>query len=570
MHRITHPSLFLSLVVLAGSTTLAQERVYQFGEFATHGDDFGRAVSDVGDLDGDGVTDLLVGAPFDDNAGTNAGVVWVHSGATGDVLWWRLGDWAGDNFGWALDSLGDINGDGTGDYIVGAPGWDNGGTWQANSGAVYVISGETGATIAFLPTNQLNANQGYAVRGLGDITGDGVNDYAYSTPFFDINGLTDNGSVTVHSGAGTQYLFARYGQENSAFYGYSIGAARATSSPATSRILVGAPGVDGLGVDRGQGQLLDGNGTTHATFPGSTDHEWFGATVAEVGDANKDGWTDFAIAAPYADILFVGADAGSVKVFSGISNSYLFSITGATAGANFGQSLAGCGDFDGDGWDDLLIGAPNDDSGAVDGGEARLVSGRTGATMHSWTGGVNDHMGRAVSSAGDLNGDGHEDIIFGADDAPFGAGEAYVHLSHVDAPMTYCVAKDNSQNCTPQIASSGVPSLSIANDFHVTASNVISQKFGILFWGAAAHNAPFLDGTLCVLPPLQRTAPQNSGGNAWPDDCSGLYDFHFSHTYMADTGMLPGDRVYAQFWSRDPAASFQVGLTDATAFDVVP
>lgn len=570
MGQLSLTGLNLSLVFILSSAAIAQERVYVLGEFASNGDDFGRTVADAGDIDGDGVPDLLVGAPFDNQGGVNSGAVWVHSGRTGSVLWARNGDFSGDNFGWALDGLGDINGDGRGDYIVGAPGWDNAGTWQSNSGAVYVISGATGGTIAFLPTNQLNANAGYAVCGLGDVTGDGVGDFAYSTPFLDINGFTDNGHIAVYSGSGAHFLFSRIGEENSAFYGYSLGAARATGSPATSRLLVGEPGVDGLGVDRGRARLLNLLGNTIASFPGSTNNEWAGAVVAGIGDANNDGWSDFAIAAPYADVLFVGADAGTVRVYSGISNTPLYSVTGATAGANMGLAMSGCGDFDGDGWDDFLVGAPNDDSVTVDGGEARLVSGRTGSTMHSWTGGINDHMGRSVSSAGDLNGDGFEDIIFGADEAPFGAGQAYVHLSHADPSSTYCTAKVNSQNCTPLISTSGVASLTIADDFHVTATNVINQKFGILFWGESAHSAPFMGGTLCVLPPLQRTAPQSSEGNLGPDDCSGSYDFHLSHTYMASAGMLPGDRVHAQYWSRDPAASSQVGLTDATAFDILP
>jgi len=562
--------LACAFLALATAATSAQEQVYLLGAEASNGDDFGRTVADVGDVNSDGIPDIAVGAPFADPNGTSSGQVLVYSGRTGDLLWTRHGQYAGDLFGWSLDSVGDINGDGRGDLIVGAPGWDNNGIWSANGGAVYVISGDGISTIHSALINELNAQLGYAVSGLGDIDGDGVGDWAYSIPYRDWAGHTDNGYMAVFSGAGGNFLFSRAGTEDGELYGYSIDGVRSTGAAATSRFIVGEPRFDGLGVDRGQVRLLDGFGNTVSIFAGSTNNEWMGASVAGLGDVNDDGWEDYGFGSPYADILGVGVDAGLVKVYSGASTSPLFGIAGATAGANLGQSLAGVGDFDGDGRDDVLVGAPNDDSGTSGGGEARLVSGFSGLTMYSWTGGVNDHMGRSVSPAKDLNGDGYADIVFGANDAPFGAGEAYVHLGHVAAPTIYCTAKVNSLGCTPQVATQGVPSLSIADSFYVTASQVLNNKSGILFWGTASNSAPFKGGTMCVQTPVKRTPIQSSNGNASGTDCSGTYSFHFSHAYMASKGLNAGTSVYAEYWSRDVASSFGVGLTDAAAFDVVP
>jgi hypothetical protein len=129
----------------------------------------------------------------------------------------------------------------------------------------------------------------------------------------------------------------------------------------------------------------------------------------------------------------------------------------------------------------------------------------------------------------------------------------------------------NSQGCRPRIAvTQAVGSLSIADGLFVTADQVINRKSGILFWGNAPRNLPFQGGTLCVDAPLKRTPLQFSGGNVGPADCSGSLRFHFSHAYMAAKGVQAGDRVHAQFWSRDPSASFGVGLTDAVAFDIIP
>ena len=134
------------------------------------------------------------------------------------------------------------------------------------------------------------------------------------------------------------------------------------------------------------------------------------------------------------------------------------------------------------------------------------------------------------------------------------------------APTTYCVAKDNSQGCTPAIDSSGSAALGGLDDLHVTASNVLNNKSGLLFWGAAQASTPFQGGTKCVAAPTRRTPIQNSGGNPPPDDCSGTYDFHFSEAYMAFWGLQGGDTVYAQYWSRDPASLSTTGLTDAVVF----
>lgn len=562
------PTLTLALLALHFTAPVApaQELVYQLGAEAMSNADFGRSVADAGDVNLDGVPDVVVGAPFNGSGGT----IFVYSGLTGDLLWSRNADFAGDAFGWSVDGIGDITGDGRSEIIVGAPLWDNNGTWDANGGKVYILPGTGAGTVATWSYNSLNARLGQVVRGFGDITGDGVGDFAFSIPYRDSNGLTDNGYVSVYSGATITFLFSRVGTESNAWYGYSLDVVRATGAQATSRWIVGEPGVDGAGFNRGQARLLDGFGNTVSLFAGSTDEEWTGAAVAGLGDANNDGWEDYAIAAPYADILFVGADAGLVRVWSGASTSILFSGSGATAGANFGQSLSKCGDFNGDNRDDVLVGAPNDTSAAVGAGEARVLSGLNGSTLASWYGGLNDHMGRSVSDAGDLNADGFADVIVGANDAPLGAGEAYVYLGNVDSPTIYCTAKVNSQGCTPQISTTGVPSLSIADSFRIEATNVINNKFGLLFWGSGSNNSPFLGGTLCVAPPFTRANTMNSSGNAGPDDCSGTYSIPFDHNYMNFEGLAPGDPVYAQIWSRDPAASFGVGLTDAVSFDVVP
>ncbi|MCB9915366.1 MAG: hypothetical protein H6828_09475 [Planctomycetes bacterium] len=140
------------------------------------------------------------------------------------------------------------------------------------------------------------------------------------------------------------------------------------------------------------------------------------------------------------------------------------------------------------------------------------------------------------------------------------------------APVTYCTAKVSSQGCTPTITTSGTPSLSGADDFHLGASNVLNHQFGQLFYGPQGASTPFMGGTLCVSGGLTRTAIQASGGNAGGPDCSGAYDLFASQTFMASQGWTAGQTVYAQYWYRDPFHSDGTGfgLTNAVRFTVCP
>lgn len=138
--------------------------------------------------------------------------------------------------------------------------------------------------------------------------------------------------------------------------------------------------------------------------------------------------------------------------------------------------------------------------------------------------------------------------------------------SYCGAPSTYCVAKPNSLGCAPSIGFSGSPSLTGADDFVVTATGVLNQRSGLLFWGYEATDEPFFGGTLCVQAPLVRTAVQGSGGSALPaNDCSGSYAFHLTHGYLSAHSLGTGSTIYAQYYSRDPGFAWpdNVGTTNA-------
>jgi len=138
-------------------------------------------------------------------------------------------------------------------------------------------------------------------------------------------------------------------------------------------------------------------------------------------------------------------------------------------------------------------------------------------------------------------------------------------------PGAYCVAKTNSLGCDPAIGSAGTPSFSGPDDFHVTASLVVNQKSGFLFWGPRAAMPPFEPGTSCVRGSIVRTPVQDSGGSAPPiADCSGTFDVAFTHAYMTAHGLGAASTVYAQWFARDPAQADGTGasLTNALEFTI--
>jgi Tol biopolymer transport system component len=144
------------------------------------------------------------------------------------------------------------------------------------------------------------------------------------------------------------------------------------------------------------------------------------------------------------------------------------------------------------------------------------------------------------------------------------------------ASTPYCTAKVNSLGCTPSLRSEGTPSASTGSGFILSAAYILNNTNGLMFYGTSgAASLPFQAGTLCVQAPLRRTPIQNAAGNAPPThDCSGgfLFDFNAWIQTGTDPGLIPGQSVWAQFWSRDVgfAPPNNTNLTDGLTFTVGP
>ena len=156
-------------------------------------------------------------------------------------------------------------------------------------------------------------------------------------------------------------------------------------------------------------------------------------------------------------------------------------------------------------------------------------------------------------------------------------GHTFAALSIVESCgdwSTYCTPKVNSLGCTPVVDAVGTPSAGASGaPFQVRVDNLLNSAAGSLFYGYASQSNPFQGGTICVAPPVRRTALQSSGGTPGPSsDCTGQMSFDFN-AYAAsglDASLVPGVTVYAQWWTRDPFDPFGTNLSGGIAFDLCP
>src|SRR5688572_2256804 len=149
------------------------------------------------------------------------------------------------------------------------------------------------------------------------------------------------------------------------------------------------------------------------SWNGDEPGERFGVSVAGAGDVNADGRPDLIVGA--TDGNGAGSQIGEAHVFSGLNGALLYSFAAQEGGTAFGETVDGAGDVNRDGFADLVIGSKYDDSAAIFAGAVRIYSGKTGALLRTHLGdGEGDRLGNSVSGAGDVDGDGFDDVIAGA------------------------------------------------------------------------------------------------------------------------------------------------------------
>jgi len=374
------------------------EPITILGEWAGEaaGDQFGWIARNAGDLDGDGRADFVTSSPSNSAGGANAGKVYAYSTGTRELLWSRSGK-PGEQLGIGVEAAGDVNRDGVPDVIAGAPGGE----------VAYLYSGRDGTTLRTLTAPVKGAGfGGGAVTDLGDVNHDGYADVAVGAPQDDSAGQ-DAGRAYIFSGRDGSILLALAGDSAGSRFGSALGGG---TSGGTSWLVVGAPGAG----PRKTGRTYVYRGLS-ATPSFHIDSDSTGAAlgamfVSVIGDVNHDGTYDV-YAADFPNAAR-GPSTGRVYVRSGKDGTPLLTITGEGAGNGFGVGPADAGDVNGDGYDDLAVGAWQFAGAAPSGGKIHVISGRDGSTLRTVTGQLpGETLGFDSTGIGDVNGDGVPDLL---------------------------------------------------------------------------------------------------------------------------------------------------------------
>jgi hypothetical protein len=374
-----------------------------FGQIGQPRAEFGVEVAGAGDVDGDGFDDVIVGAYLWDGNESAEGAAFVYRGGATGVeaasLWRGESNLVGWHFGRAVRGAGDVNGDGFADIIVGGPTFaDSPEDGDFRPKAYVYLGSATGPSPTpdwEVQSPQFGDRFGRAVGTAGDVNGDGFDDVVVSAYFHDSpldTTLVNAGGLAVYLGSAT-----------------------------------------GL----------------------STHHDWFvvsddagaglGWGAATAGDVNGDGFADLIGGAPKYDSG--RGEAGRVSVWlgsaAGLPTVAEWQVDSPDSGADFGRSVASAGDVNGDGFDDVIIGARLHDapgSRQKEGAAYLYLGSATGlSTTAAWTAfGPNSSsfFGNYVAGAGDINGDGFDDVIVGAPLANVtdstgtleGAGQVFLYL----------------------------------------------------------------------------------------------------------------------------------------------
>lgn len=389
---------------------------------ANPGENFGRSVAAAGDVDGDGFADLLCGAPTADTQGKiDNGVARILSGRTGLPLLTLNGAASFDMFGLALAGAGDVDGDGHGDVIVAAAGADLGGDL---AGSAAVFSGANGALLTIVSGALPDEQLGQAVAGVGDLDNDGFPDCAagaWTASIF----YNANGYVRAFRGKDGTPIFTAIGDSTGAGLGSALDAAGDVNADGFDDVVAGAyrGGTNFQGVVRVFGGPT---GTTLLAVLGDAFEDHFGTAVAGAGDVDDDGRADLLIGANLYDTV-AGQSAGLARVVAGKTGATIFQWFGLP-GDRLGSSVAAGSDVTGDGRPDFIAGAPRADANGIDSGAALIFSGVSGAGVYAHLGdSPDDNFGIAVADTGDATGDLRGDVLVGAfkdDDTGGDAGSA--------------------------------------------------------------------------------------------------------------------------------------------------
>ncbi|MEX2217817.1 MAG: integrin alpha [Phycisphaerales bacterium] len=430
MPRITlaRPALAAAGAFLAAGATAGAQVTAVASSNQVMSGFFGGSVSGIPDVNGDGRGDIVVGAPNETvNGIQGAGRVYIHSGANGALL--RVlqspSPRFNGNFGIAVAGSPDINGDGRGDVIVGAANENDN---PIASGRAYVFSGATGALFAQMisPNRQTGGGFGTSVAWVPDVNGDGFPDAVVGAP--------NETSGNHPAGAGRAYIYnGRTGQlltklipyfpRAQGSFGFSVAGIPDRNNDGRGDVVVGAPR-EGVPENSGRIHWYSGfNGVRLFTNQSANiaENGFFGYSLATIPDASGDLFPDIVVGAPYEHPLTSPHNAGRAYIYNGRTGSIWKKIVPIIQMPNmeFGVSVGGIADMNGDGRGDAIVGSWQETPANSPAwcGRAHVHSGITGARLTTFASPnrvLQGRFGVAVAGVPDTNANGRGDVLIGA------------------------------------------------------------------------------------------------------------------------------------------------------------
>ena len=517
-----------------GEWSYTREMQGEYGEIG-----FGLAMAMNGDMNGDGVDDILITAP---GKAVGAGGIYLYDGALNTKIWVINGEANADRLGKEIISMGDTNGDGYAEFVASAPGRDPGGNSYA--GSIYLFDGQNPSNFTTIDGEAPWDNFGVSLLRIPDMNNDGLDEIAVGADMADGAVHVDAGRVYIFDGAAPHNVLVRIeGVEPNSRFGSSLAVVGDVNQDGVDDLLIGAKGTDvGLDLDVGRAFLVSGaDGSGILAVTGESASGFFGSNVSEAGDANNDGTPDFLVAAQEYSDPVIGAETGAVYMYNGATGSLMRRWVGEAAGDKFGGSIAGNIDVNADGVNDVIIGAhikdldnlPDTVAGAV-----YAYSGDGNDLLLSWYAtGTRERLGAELEIVGDTDGDGYVEFFVAAPEwRPTPTDPRYGRIIQLE--YNSWMAADNRD-----ISATTGGEINLEIDFPDAAAN---QNYSVLF---SLGKGPYFVGGVPI--------PLSPGTLFWRT-VGGDYNFLSSQTGMV--GALDANGVATGYINQLGLPSSFIGM----------